>query len=135
MIRIACLLLLPATLAIAGSRQFGAPMPAGEAVPLRAALEAGAGDAPVKLTGRITEVCQKEGCWLVLADGDHFARVKMAGHAFFVPKDASGAAAVFGMLEEIDVPAAEAAHLREDGATAPAAREFRIEATSVELLD
>lgn len=136
MIRLACLsLLLPCALAFAGPREFGAPMPGGEAVPLRALLEASPAAGPVKTEGRITEVCQKEGCWLVLADGTGFARVRMADHAFAVPRDASGRAHVYGTLEEVAVAPAEAEHLREDGATAPAEREYRIEATSVLLLE
>ena len=135
MIRLACLsLLLPCALAFAGPREFGAPMPAGEAVPLRALLEAPP-EGPVKAEGRITEVCQKQGCWLVLADGVEFARVRMADHAFGVPGDASGRAQVFGTLSEVEVPPAEAEHLREDGASPPPPREYRIEATSVLLLE
>lgn len=135
--RIIVLLLMLPAFALAGPRQFGAPMPDGEALPLAVLLQQeGHADAgPVKVQGRVTEVCQKEGCWLVLADGTEFARVKMAGHAFAVPADARGAALVFGTLTEVEVPRAEADHLRDDGANPPAAREFRIEATSVELLD
>lgn len=129
-------LLVPAALH-AQPRSFGAPMPTGEAVPLGALLGARAKPPawPAKVSGRITEVCQKEGCWMVLADGERFARVAMADHAFAVPKDAQGRALVYGTLREVDVDPAEAGHLEADGAQAPPPREYRIEATSVQLLD
>lgn len=135
MIRIVLLLLLSTAVVWAGTSDYGAPMPEGEAVPLAAVLAAPAEGAEVKVEGRITEVCQKEGCWLVLADGTEFARVKMKDHAFGVPSDANGRAQVYGTLSVVEVEEAEAEHLVEDGATAPAAREYRIEAVAVRLLD
>ena len=84
-------------------------------------------------SGRITEVCQKQGCWMVLgtSDGD-FVRVTMLDHAFGVPKDAaSGEAIVYGTLSEKTLTDDEIAHLKSDGANAPTQRELRIEATSV----
>lgn len=82
--------------------------------------------------GRITQVCQKQGCWLVLsAQNGDFARVFMHDHAFSVPKDASGEAIVYGTLDEKKLTAEEMAHLKKDGAAAPAARELQIDATSV----
>jgi len=45
--------------------------------------------------GRITQVCQKQGCWMVLsARNGEFVRVVMHDHAFGVPKDAKGEAVV-----------------------------------------
>ena len=41
-------------------------------------------------TGTVTAVCQHKGCWMELKDDAGEAHVKMAGHAFFVPKTASG---------------------------------------------
>ncbi|GEM_PF-700289 len=41
-------------------------------------------------TGTVTAVCQHMGCWMELKDEASAAHVKMAGHAFFVPKTASG---------------------------------------------
>lgn len=50
----------------------------------------------VRTSGTVGRVCQQRGCWMELrADtGNGVARVPMAGHAFFVPKDISGRAAV-----------------------------------------
>jgi hypothetical protein len=89
-------------------------------------------DKPGAYSGRITEVCQKMGCWLVLAGDDgELARVNMHDHAFGVPKDANGEAIVYGTLSEKQLSAEEVAHLAEDGAGAPVERELQIDATSV----
>jgi hypothetical protein len=40
--------------------------------------------------GTVTAVCQHMGCWMELRDDAGEAHIKMAGHAFFVPKTASG---------------------------------------------
>lgn len=87
---------------------------------------------PAAFGGRITQVCQKMGCWLVLTgDKGELARVTMHDHAFGVPKDASGAAIVYGTLSEKTLSAAEIEHLKKDGALAPAERELQIDAVSV----
>ena len=87
-------------------------------------------------SGRIAQVCQKQGCWMVLAgERGEYARVFMHEHSFSVPKDASGEAVVYGTLSESKVTAEEVAHLKKDGAAAPAARELRIDATSVLIRD
>jgi hypothetical protein len=44
----------------------------------------------VATTGKVTAVCQEMGCWMELQDAAGQAHVRMHGHAFFVPKTASG---------------------------------------------
>lgn len=52
---------------------------------------AGKDSLEVKLTGKIVEVCQKKGCWMVMNIGQNKTmRIKFKDYAFFVPKDASG---------------------------------------------
>lgn len=41
-------------------------------------------------TGTVTAVCQHMGCWMEIKDDAGEAHIKMAGHAFFVPKTANG---------------------------------------------
>jgi hypothetical protein len=41
-------------------------------------------------TGTVTAVCQHRGCWMEIKDDAGEAHIKMAGHAFFVPRSASG---------------------------------------------
>ena len=40
--------------------------------------------------GTVTAVCQHKGCWMEIKDDSSEAHIKMAGHAFFVPRTASG---------------------------------------------
>ena len=125
------LLLLAAGTARAAT--YGAPMPAGEPLPVERVLaEAGryAGQV-VKIEGRITQVCQKKGCWVALDAGGTPIRVK-TGHDFFVPKDATGRAIVQGTLQAVELSAEQAEHYtRDDGhATAPG-REWQVRATSI----
>src|SRR5690606_28472379 len=103
-------LLLGATQATAAARAFGAPMPEGDAVALAGLLQAasvpGSDEEPaleVKVSGNVTEVCQKKGCWMVLADGADYARVVVPGHAWELPKDARGRAVVHGLLRRATV--------------------------------
>lgn len=123
-----------------GTAVYGEAMPLGAPLDLGAALDAAGQWArrPGKFEGRITEVCQNKGCWLVLADGDRYARV-FSGHAFFLPKDTSGRAIVHGVLGERTVSEAFARHLAEDSGRDPSEIvgdqvEYRIDARSVEIL-
>lgn len=123
-----------------GTQLYGEAMPLGRPLGIGEALtNADAWRArPGKFEGRVTQVCQTKGCWLVLADGDRYARV-FSGHKFFMPKDTSGQAIVHGRLSERTIPEAFAKHLAEDSGRDPATVvgdqvEFRIDATSVELL-
>ena len=41
--------------------------------------------------GTVKAVCQERGCWMTLTDdANKTAMVRMHGHSFFIPKDASG---------------------------------------------
>ena len=131
---IALLSLSPAVLATS----YGAPMPAGDTVGIAAAAADPAAHAgkPQRFTGRITQVCQKQGCWVVLEQDGQSARVMAKDHGFAVPKDASGEAIAYGVLELEPITAEHAKHLVEDdGAKAPAERELRIVATAIEIVD
>lgn len=104
------------SIALAGEpKTYGEPLPEATAVPISvAAADTGAyAGAPHLFSGRITEVCQKEGCWLMLEDDGQAARVMMHDHAFAVPKDASGRAEVYGVLS-VKQLSKEAAQLRID---------------------
>lgn len=131
---IALLALSPAAFAT----QYGEPMPAGDTIAIADAAanpEAHAGKAQ-RFTGRITQVCQKKGCWVVLEQDGQSARVMAKDHGFAVPKDASGQAVAYGVLEAEPITEEHARHLVEDdGAQAPAQKELRIVATSIEIID
>ncbi|HEU0153872.1 MAG TPA: DUF4920 domain-containing protein [Arenimonas sp.] len=128
------MLLFVAPAALAAN--YGDAMPAGEPVAVSAADPAVHGDAPAKFSGRITQVCQKQGCWIVLEDEGRSARVMAKDHGFEVPRDASGRAVAYGVLQVEPLSEEHARHLVEDdGAQAPGERELRIVATAIEILD
>jgi hypothetical protein len=47
-------------------------------------------DRTLLVKGRILDVCQNKGCWMVLTDGESQMRIRFADYGFFVPKDSSG---------------------------------------------
>ncbi|ODS61719.1 MULTISPECIES: DUF4920 domain-containing protein [unclassified Arenimonas] len=128
-------LLLLSPLALAAD--FGEPMPEGEAIGIAAAAADPAAyttGEPAKFSGRITQVCQKKGCWVVLEQDGASARVMAKDHGFEVPKDSTGPAVAYGILQEEPISEEHARHLVEDdGAAPPAAKELRIIATSISI--
>ena len=117
--------------AVYGAR-LPAPMP--DAIPIDAAaanLAEHAGKVSA-FSGRITEVCQKMGCWVVLTgENGRFARVSMRDHAFGVPRDSIGPAIVYGTLSVKMLGDEEIEHLKKDGAAAAGSTELQIDAVSV----
>lgn len=96
----------------------------------------------VRIEGRVADVCQKAGCWMVIAEGDKTLRIRMKEHGFSVAKDGAGAlACVEGTVVEITVDPATAEHFASEatpGAALPetaatAGKVYEIEATAVEL--
>ena len=132
---VSCLLLLVS--AVASAASFGDKMPDGVATDIGAAISApDAGERTGKFVGRITQVCQKEGCWLVIESDGKAARVRTKDHAFVVPKDSKGTATVFGVLSPIEMSAKEAKHLSDDaGGKEVAPREWQIVASAVEIAE
>lgn len=109
-------LLAFASFAQAEPARYGAPLPDTAAVPVSAAVAAFdryAGK-PQRFSGRIAQVCQAEGCWMMLEDNGQAARVMFKEHAFLVPKDSSGHAEVVGVLSRKELTPEQVEHLRED---------------------
>ena len=138
--------LVAASSAFAGSsKHYGAAFGESTTVVLADALAKPADykDKTVRLEGTITDVCQTEGCWLVLTDGKQTMRIHMKGHAFAVPKDIGGKKIVVeGMIEVKTIPEAMAKHLAEESKTGPDPSTIkgdqtvtRMIATGVEVLD
>ena len=129
---------------LGGHAVYGEEMPGGMApVALAEALrtreaEAGSdGEQPwLLLSGKIGQVCQAKGCWMMLIDGDQAVRVKFGDHAFFLPKDIAGKALVLGRFERKEMTEAQARHMAEDAGQNPDSVdgpqvEWRLEARSV----
>ncbi len=69
----------------------------------------------VKLQGVVTEVCEAEGCWLKIQNGDGSMMVRMKDHAFFVPVALAGKKVVVeGTAEQKTISAAMLKHYAED---------------------
>lgn len=72
----------------------------------------------IVLTGYVTEVCQKEGCWLKMTTqkgSEDEIFVKMKDHAFLLPKNIAGKrAVVFGTVEKKEQSVKEQQHYLED---------------------
>jgi hypothetical protein len=86
----------------------------------------------VRTEGVVSAVCKSMGCWMEIADPAGQAHIKMAGHSFFVPKDASGHRAVVQgtVLRPSNDECSEEAKAQ-TGAVA----KIEIEATGVEFVD
>ena len=65
----------------------------------------------VMVEGRVADVCQKAGCWLVLAEGDKSIRIRTKAHAFLVAKDGTGKTAkIEGLVKSHKVDPKKVAH-------------------------
>ncbi len=95
---------------------FGAPIEAG----LESAALADVARDPrrfanrkIATTGTISAVCQHAGCWMEMKDDAGEAHIKMAGHAFLVPRNASGKKA--RVMAKLAMDPAEPAACQGDG--------------------
>lgn len=94
----------------------------------------------VRIEGRVADVCQKAGCWMVVAEGDKTLRVRMKDHAFSVAKDGAGCtASIEGAVLEVAVDPKTVEHYAseaKDPSVIPekaGGRIFEIEATGVAM--
>lgn len=100
-------------------QSFGAEMPlGGEAISLQKAIaniDAGKEDRMIKIQGKVTEVCQAKGCWMILVDGDSYARITFEDYGFFVPIETSmQRSVVYGVLSEHILSGEQAEHYAQD---------------------
>lgn len=92
---------------------FGAPPTLEQTTPLAEILRDPAQyeDRTVLLHGRISDVCQRKGCWTVIRDGDAHVRVRFEDYGFFLPKDSIGAEAwAQGSVSVVTMSEKEARH-------------------------
>lgn len=122
---------------------FGAEMPAiGQTQSLKQAIAANVTDVNgmTKIEGQITEVCQAKGCWMILVDGDTYARVSFEDYGFFVPMETSmQRSVVYGILTEHVLSGEQAEHYAQDAGAKSTlelsgeVKEYSIVARSVQL--
>jgi hypothetical protein len=88
---------------------------AAEPVALALAVKTPSPDKIVRITAKVTEVCQKKGCWMMLTDGDVSVRVTFKDYGFFIPKDLAGTTIIAeGVVAEEVVSEKDARHYAED---------------------
>ena len=70
---------------------------------------------PVRVEARVSQVCQKKGCFFIAQDGDAVVRVSFKDYSFFVPTDISGKRVAFvGEVVATEMTTEEAEHYAED---------------------
>ena len=119
---LAALLLLPvltqAEEPFRADQTFGEALPGGAtAVSLKQAIASlnGQSEATVTVMGEVTEVCQAKGCWMILVDGDTYARITFKDYGFFVPIETSmQRTVVHGLLTEHLLSEQQVEHYAED---------------------
>lgn len=119
-------------------KKFGEAITETEDTPLETIVAdpASYADKTVRTTGVVLAVCQAAGCWMEIGDPTRRAHVKMAGHAFLVPKSAGGRRAVVQGTVKAGEPQNECG--KKDscgGADNGALAKLEIMATGVEFLD
>ena len=69
----------------------------------------------VRVAARVSQVCQKKGCFFIAQEGESIVRVSFKDYGFFVPTDISGKRVTFvGEVIARDMTEDEAAHFSED---------------------
>lgn len=118
---------------------FGAPLDANaRATSLEALLDSPADyvDTAVKVDARISQVCQKKGCFMIATAGERAVRISFKDYSFFVPTDTGGkTVTVTGQFIERELSEKQAAHFREDAGsdTIQAGKVYEIVADAVSI--
>jgi len=74
-------------------------------------------DKTILVEGTVADVCQKKGCWMVLAEGDKSIRVLTKDHGFAVAMDSTGQTCrIEGVVKAKEIKADEVAHFESESA-------------------
>jgi hypothetical protein len=106
-------LLLVAGKTIPKGEEFGAGVQLGSVTSMKEIINDPTAykDKTILVSGRISDVCQKKGCWTVLQEGDLSMRIRFKDYGFFVPMDSSGRQAfVEGVVKVETLSQGEARH-------------------------
>lgn len=119
----------PVTAAVESSAKYAsfgeAVNPSADATPVATVL----GDTkdfegkPIRVTGTVSKVCERKGCWLQISDAgqDLFVKFTCPVEGRLVPMDAIGKKAIVqGELAIKEVSEADARHIAEEGGKTPA---------------
>ena len=93
---------------------------------------------PVRVIARVSEVCQKKGCFFIAKEGSSVMRISFKDYGFFVPTDIGGKrVTLVGEVVAREVTPDEAAHYAEDlgnaGSSVAPGKVYEIVATSVRV--
>ncbi len=123
---------------IDGAAVFGAKWPLNKKMPVSIAAALNQPENFVTTNnifkGNVTRVCQKKGCWMILTEGDSFARVDFNDHAFLIPKDSRGSAEVYGRLIEKELSEEQRVHYAAEGSGELPAKSYEVLADSVKII-
>ena len=107
-----CSLLLAAAVLLSGEIRLGKALAPGTPVSvadLMRAPDASVGKV-VQVKGKVTEVCEKMGCWMQLVDAGQGVRVKVTDGDIVFPKSSIGKTAVAqGTLQKLELTREQAA--------------------------
>jgi hypothetical protein len=93
-------------------------------------------DTAVRVEARISQVCQKKGCFMIATSGDKAVRISFRDYAFFVPTDTGGKTVTLtGTVVERVLSEEQAAHFRQDAGsdTIQAGKVYEIVANAVSI--
>lgn len=91
--------------------------------------------------GTIKQVCQKKGCFFILADGNNQARITFKDYSFFIPTNSAGRyVKIAGSFNVKELSEREAKHYAKDAGKDPEKingpqKEYSLVATSVKIVD
>jgi hypothetical protein len=98
--------------------KFGTEVTVENAVPVEEmvkSLKADQKASDVKIKGEVTQVCEAEGCWLRMKNGNETIMVRMKDHKFFVPTVMKGKTIVVqGAAQVKETSVAQLKHYAED---------------------
>ena len=85
-------------------------------------------DKTLVVEGRVADVCQKAGCWMVIEDQGRTMRITMKDHAFSVAKDGAGSdCQVHGTVIQKALDPETVAHLESESVNVEAMPEKKAE--------
>ncbi len=99
-------------------------------------------DQTIRVEGRVTDVCQKAGCWLVITDETNHMRIRTKDHGFAVDKAGAGTTAqIEGLVVALAVDPDTVAHFESESSEGAAIPEhtakdnttYEMVASAVEL--
>ena len=81
---------------------------------------------PIRVKGKIQDVCQKKGCWLLLTSDKKTMRVRFKDYKFFVPTNAKGYTVILeGQAKATEISEKLAKHYAEESGNKEAAKKIK----------